>query len=51
MSPNFARPGVRERAIAEVARSYSGTVLCPDELTTVDLGGVKKLNLHVSGMR
>jgi len=37
MSPNFARPGVRERAIAEVARSYGGAILCPDELTTVDL--------------
>ena len=37
MNPNFERPGVRERAIAEVARSYNGEILCPDELTNVDL--------------
>jgi len=37
MSPNFAKPGVKERAIADVARSFGGTILCPDELTTVDL--------------
>jgi len=37
MSPNFARPGVKERAIAEVARSCNAAVLCPQELTTVDL--------------
>jgi len=27
----------KERAIAEVARTYAGAVLFPDELTTVDL--------------
>ena len=37
VSPNFSRPGTKERAIAEVARIYSGRVLFPDELTTVDL--------------
>ena len=37
MSPNFAKPGVKERAIADVARSYGGAILCPDELATVDL--------------
>jgi ribonuclease Z len=37
MSPNFAKPGVKERAIAEIARSYDGAILCPDELATVDL--------------
>ena len=36
-SPNFSRPGVRERAVAEIARSYGGAVFFPDELTTVDL--------------
>lgn len=37
MSPNFERPDVRKRAVMEVTRSYKGVVLCPDELTTVDL--------------
>jgi len=37
MSPNFTRPGVKERAIADVACRYTGEILCPDELTTVDL--------------
>jgi len=37
MSPDFAKPGVKERAIAELARGYSGSIFCPDELTTVDL--------------
>jgi len=37
MSPSFARPGVKERAVAEVARSYGGAILCPDELTTMGL--------------
>ena len=36
-SPNFSRPGVRERAVAEIARSYDGAILFPDELTTVVL--------------
>ena len=34
-SPNFREPGVRERAIADVARSFQGAILFPDELTTV----------------
>ena len=37
MSPNFERPGIRERAIAEVGRLYNGVIVCPDELTTVDM--------------
>jgi len=37
VSPTFARPGARERAIAEVARSYDGAIVFPDELTTVPL--------------
>jgi len=36
-SPNFAAPGVKERAIAEIARSYDGAILFPDELVTVDI--------------
>jgi ribonuclease Z len=36
-SPNFARPGVRDRAVAEVARSFGGAVTFPDELTPLDL--------------
>lgn len=36
-SPNFAKPGVVERAVAEVARAYGGAILYPDELTTIDL--------------
>jgi len=37
VSPNFSRPGVKEKAVAEVARSYSGAIVFPDELTTVEL--------------
>jgi hypothetical protein len=37
MSPDFAKPGAKERAIAQIARSYGGAIVCPDELTTVDL--------------
>ena len=37
VSPGFSKPGVRERAIAEVARSYSGAIFLPSEMTTVDL--------------
>jgi len=37
VSPNFSRPGVKERAIAEVARTYNGSIFFPEELTTVDL--------------
>jgi hypothetical protein len=36
MSPGSANPGSKERAIAEVARSYGGAILCPDELSTID---------------
>jgi ribonuclease BN (tRNA processing enzyme) len=37
MSPGFERPGMRERAVAEVARSFGGEILCPDEHATVSL--------------
>jgi len=37
VSPNFSRPGVKEAAIAEVARAYGGEVFFPGELTTVEL--------------
>jgi ribonuclease Z len=36
-SPNFLRPGVKERAVADIARRWDGDILFPDELTTVDL--------------
>ena len=36
-SPNFSRPGVKERAIAEVARNCNCEMVFPDELTTVEL--------------
>jgi len=36
-APGLARPGRKERAIDDVARTYKGTVLFPEELTTVDL--------------
>lgn len=36
-APGFSRPGMTERAIADVARTYRGVVLFPEELTTVDL--------------
>jgi ribonuclease BN (tRNA processing enzyme) len=38
VSPAFCRPGVKEQAIAEAARIYTGEIQLPDELTTVDLG-------------
>ena len=37
VSPAFCKPGMKERAIAAVARGYTGEVLLPDELTSVDL--------------
>jgi len=37
VSPNFSRPGIKERAVATVARSYEGEIVFPAELTTVDL--------------
>ena len=36
-SPGITRPGGRESAVAEVARTYSGAVFFPEELTTVHL--------------
>jgi len=36
-APGFAKASMKQRAIAEVGRTYSGTILFPDELTTVDL--------------
>jgi ribonuclease BN (tRNA processing enzyme) len=36
-APGFSRPGRKQQAIADVARTYSGTVLFPDEMTTVNL--------------
>jgi ribonuclease BN (tRNA processing enzyme) len=35
--PGFSKPDMKQRAIADVARTYGGAVLFPDELTTVDL--------------
>lgn len=40
VSPNFSKPGVKERAIAEVARSSDGEIFFPEELTTIDLGSL-----------
>jgi len=37
VSPNFSRPGLRERAVAEIARNYPGAIVFPSELTTVEL--------------
>ena len=37
VSPNFSKPGVKEKAIADVAQSYRGEILFPSELTTLDL--------------
>lgn len=37
MSPNFVKPGERERAVVEVARSFSGEIFCPDELSSIVL--------------
>ena len=38
-SPAVMTPGWKEQAIAEIARSYSGAIFFPDELTTVELSG------------
>jgi len=38
-SPSYAVPGVRERAVADTARSYGGAILFPSELDTIDIGG------------
>jgi ribonuclease BN (tRNA processing enzyme) len=37
VSPNFSRPGVKEKAVREVARGFGGEIVFPNELTTVDL--------------
>jgi len=37
MSTRLARPGVRERVIADIAGIYDGTIVFADELMTVDL--------------
>jgi ribonuclease BN (tRNA processing enzyme) len=36
-SPGYEKPGVKERAVAEIARSYDGAIIFPDELQTVQL--------------
>lgn len=36
-SPNFFRPGMKERAVAEIGRAYNGGIMFPDELTTIPL--------------
>ncbi len=36
-APGFSRPEKKEQAIADVARTFDGIVLFPDELTTVEL--------------
>lgn len=38
VSPNFSRPGVKERAVSEVARAWGGMIYFPGEMETVDLG-------------
>jgi ribonuclease Z len=38
VSPEFSRPGVKERAVASIAREYSGEIVFPAELDTVLLG-------------
>ena len=37
VSPNFAKPGVKDRAVAEIARDYAGIIVFPEELEVVDL--------------
>ena len=37
VSPNFSLPGVKEGAVADVARHYGGSIVFPAELSTVDL--------------
>ncbi|NQT11361.1 MAG: hypothetical protein HQ582_01345, partial [Planctomycetes bacterium] len=36
-APGFSKPGVIDRVIADVSRTYSGALCFPEELTTVDL--------------
>ena len=37
VSPTFSKPGAKERAVADVARRYSGDIVFPAELATVEL--------------
>ncbi|MBI2440859.1 MAG: hypothetical protein HYV35_05750 [Lentisphaerae bacterium] len=37
LNSHFANPEVKERVLAEITRSYTGAILCPDELTSLDL--------------
>ena len=37
VSPGYAKPGVKESAVAEIARGYDGTIVFPPELSTVEL--------------
>lgn len=36
-SPNFETQGMKERAVADIARNYDGEILFPDELASIDL--------------
>jgi len=36
-SPNFETPGMKEKAVCDIARNYDGAILFPDELTSIDL--------------
>ena len=36
-SPGFSLPGQKERAVAEISKTYSGQLFFPDELTSIDL--------------
>ena len=36
-SPAVTMPGWKERAIAQIARTYTGAIFFPDELTTIEL--------------
>jgi ribonuclease Z len=36
-SPGLRIPGRKERAVAQIARTYSGAIFFPDELTTLEL--------------
>ena len=47
-SPGITRLGAREMAIAEVAETCDGTLLFPEELTTVDLTSWRTRSLGVA---
>ncbi len=36
VSPNFSKPGMKERAMADIARRYEGEIVFPCELQTVE---------------